>query len=170
MRRQSPKPPTPSPRARALAAALLALVPAALGCGDDDGDGVTTAADTAENVYVAQVHDAIDPVLEQSDELTREAERADSIQQLSRPLERAQRGYRRATEELRAINPPDEVAELHEQLVEVHREITNATEAAAKAARQRGGKGLAEFRQAGARYARRTDAILRRFEQRGFDL
>lgn len=142
-------------------AVVAAAAPIAVGCGDDDAESV-------EDEYVMQVQNAIRPVSTQSQDLFRRVGEARSLEDLSPPLGRAEQTYRDAADDLESIDPPDEVANLHEQLVDTHQEVADAAEAAAESAKKREGQGLREFEDAGDRYSRRLEEITRRLSARGF--
>ena len=149
-------------RLAAILASLAAAMLIAVGCGDDDPEEV-------RDEYVREVQDAVRPVGEQSQELFREVGEVRSLKDFSPPLGRAEEAYRDATDTLESIEPPEQAANLHAQLVETHQQFADAAEAAAESAKRREGKELREFEQAGDRYTRRFEEITEKLSARGFD-
>ena len=149
-------------RRSAILASLAALTLIAVGCGDDDPEEV-------RDEYVREVQDAVRPVAEQSQNLFRQVGEARSLEDLSPPLGRTEEAYQGAADVLESIEPPEEAANLHTQLVETHQQVADAAEAAAESARKREGEELKEFEEAGDRYARRSEEITKKLSARGFD-
>ena len=156
--------------ARVAATAAVVLLLAAAGCGDDDeGTDVAADADQIQKDYVDDVRAAIGPIAPQSQQLIAQVSQAQSISDLSQPLDEAEKGYRTATRELADVTPPEDVVALHDQLVEAQRQIADATEEAEQAADQGSRDGLDAFSEAGDRYARRSRALSEQFSELGYE-
>lgn len=155
--------------ARAAAAGAVALLLAA-GCGGGDEATEATEAHSVQNEYVEDVRTAVGPVATQSQRLITQVDEARSIDDLAAPLEEAEKGYRMAARELEAITPPEEVAELHQRLVESQQQIAEATRQAERAAEENNPDGLDEFSEAGDLYAERSRVLSERFSELGYEL
>ncbi len=152
----------------AATAAVVLLFAAGCGGEDEEPDTAAVEADRVQEAYVDDVRAAIGPVASQSQRLITEVSEARSIGDLSQPLGKAEKGYRTATQDLEGVTPPEEVADLHEQLVETQRQIADATNEAEQAAEEDDPEGLDEFSEAGDRYARRSRALSEQFSELGY--
>jgi len=155
-------------RAATIAAGSLLL---AAGCGGDDEelDAAAAEADRVQEEYVDDVRAAIGPIAPQSRQLIAQVSQAQSIGDLSQPLDETEKGYRTATRELEDVTPPEDAAELHVRLVETQRQIADATKEAERAAEEDDRDGLDEFSEAGDRYAKRSRALSERFSELGYE-
>ncbi len=157
--------------ARVAATAAAVLLLAVPGCGGDDEEPDAAAAEPGrvQEEYVDDVRVAIGPIAPLSKQLIAQVSQAQSISDLSQPLDEAEKGYRTATRELADVTPPEDVVELHERLVEAQRQIADATKEAEQAADQGSRDGLDEFSEAGDRYARRSRALSEQFSELGYE-
>lgn len=163
--------PPPTRRARLVALVLVltsSAMPAA-GCGG--GDDTTTPADEplTQDEYVTEVRDSIGPVADESQQLIAQATEARRIQDLAKPLGQAQETYQDAADQLESLEPPEEVAKLHGELVRAQEDIADAARSAQRAARKGNRQGLEKFRRAGDRYRDRAEELSQEFSERGFE-
>lgn len=153
-------------RALLLFAALMSVALIAAGCGEDEEQA---AEPTPQEEYVTQVQDAIAPIATQSEDLVNQATQARRINDLSRPLGQAEEVYRQAAQDLEAITPPEDVQDLHEELVTAQEEIADAAAQASRAAERGNESGLEGFRSAGDQYRQAAERISQEFEERGYN-
>ncbi len=154
-----------------LALLLLALAGVALitaGCGEEE-PAAPQEEELSQEEYTTQVREAIQPIATQSQDLVDQALDARRIGDLSEPLAEAQRVYGQAADELRSIDPPDEVEDLHQQLVQTQENIAEAAAQARRAAEEGDPSGLEQFRSAGEEYRRRSQQLAQEFSERGFE-
>jgi len=147
-------------RQRFAAAASLALIATAItACGGE----------LSEEEYTSQVRDAINPVVDVSQDLATEATQAQSVEDLAPPLGEAESVYSETASTLEDIEPPEDVADLHERLVTAHEEIAETVGEAADAAEDGDDAGVQPFQEAGSSYQMELQALGTEYMDQGYD-
>lgn len=157
-------------------AVLVSLALMASGCGgDSDGPEAEREPAPGEPLsaeeYVDQVDDALAPIASESETVISRASRAQSPEDLTRPLGDLRETLETAARDLESLEPPEEAADVHPRLVETQREFAEALgEAQRQAERGDVQKAFGELRAAGDRYRERGEQISKDFQERGLDL
>ena len=150
---------------RHLAAGPLALLTAAAllvaGCGGGD--------ELSKEEYQTQVRDAIEPVVETSQNLASDATEAQSVDDLADPLAEAETTYADTASTLDDIEPPEDVADLHERLITAHEEIATAAGEAGTAAEEGDEEGVRPFQEAGTAYQTELQELQGQFQEQDYD-
>ena len=170
---------------RARVAGILVVGVTALGLGacggDDDSDTTapagpaateeTTATDSAANEeYVREVSEALQPTITASEELQTEAGNISSPDDLAPLLTTAQESYEESAQELEAIEAPADVADLHARLVGEQEEIADATGEASDAAKRGDQAGVQAFQEAGQQYQEELNRLVEEYNAKGYDV
>lgn len=151
-----------------LLVALMSLGLIAAGCGGEE-ESEQAAEPTPQEEYVQEVQDAIAPIATQSEDLVNQATQARRVDDLARPLGEAEEVYRTAASDLEEITPPEDVRDLHEQLVAAQQDIADAAADAQQAAERGNEQGLEAFRSAGDEYRQAAERISAEFQERGYN-
>lgn len=155
-------------RALPLLLALMSIALVAAGCGGEE-ESEQANEPTAQEEYVEEVQDAIAPIATQSEDLVSQASQARRVNDLAQPLGEAEEVYRTAAEDLEQITPPEDVQDLHEQLVAAQEDIADAADRAERAAERGNEDGIEAFRNAGDQYREAAEGISAEFQERGYD-
>lgn len=158
--RARPTIPSPIVRVTGLAAVLLVL---AVGCGGDDGDGKTTYED-AVNGYFAEEEPA-------TDEYEQEAEEAGDLAGFADVLDEGLEGSERRFRDFREdAHPPDDVADVHDDLVDTVSEELRLGGLIVDAARAGDEERVAELEDEDEDVVERFDDLQDRFDDAGYEV
>lgn len=150
---------------------LTSVVLIATGCGEETAEPSTTEeAALSEEEYVTQIREAIQPVQTESQDLVEQVATARKLEDIAQPLGEVARAYHQAANELRAIDPPDDVAEQHERLVQAQEDVADALTQAQQAAKRGDPSAVEQVRSAAERYAEVTRRLSQEFGERGIEL
>lgn len=148
----------PAVRVTALATLLVAL---AAGCGGDDGRG---AYEDAVNGYFAEEEPATDAYEE-------EAEEADDLAEFAEVLDEGLEGSERRFEDFQQdADPPDDVADVHDDLVDTVSEELRLGALIVEAARQGDEERVAELEAEDEEVVERFDDLQERFDDAGYEV
>ena len=171
-----------APGPRRAAALVVALALSIGGCGDDDDssrrstageeptatqaapeptarEAPTPAASTVEErQYAEGVKEALAPLTKAQD-LTRSLNAGSTPGQVADALGGLEKRATAAANELEALDPPNQIAHLHERLVREHRVLAEATTSARTAAQAGDTEGVRAYRDAGGRYQQRVSRL-----------
>jgi hypothetical protein len=94
--------------------AALALI---AGCGDDGGGGDGGGSDLSKDDYISAVRDAAQPIAETADE-GQALTQATDAEEVSSLLTEVIGTYDTAIKDLEDVDPPSDIADTHDQLIE----------------------------------------------------
>lgn len=144
-------------------AVLAAVAFAASGCGEKDSDG--SGSDSA-TTYETEVATALAPVIIETGRISVDLRAIDSTAQFALQAAALAKRYSGAAIALDSIAPPDDVAELHDELVKATDELAAQTARAAKKLRE--SQGLGAFRDAATAYRKRLAELEAEFSEAGY--
>lgn len=141
-----------------LVRAMVCVVALALGagCGGADDD------------YEQQFEDALAPFAEETPAIQTELAQARTPADFADPLSRQLGLQNEALEELENLEPPDEVADLHDEYVTALREARDATGAAVTAAENGDRKALGIYNTAVSQYQQEVTRLFPEFSEEGY--
>ena len=151
--------------ARGLTVALICLPLAAAGCGGTDQDTPNT---TEKGAYQAQVAGALGPLIIETGRISVEAPKISEARDFAERAAILERAYADSADVLATIVPPDEIGDLHHELVIAGQHLAEDT-SAARVDLANGG-GLTAFRQAAERYDSQLKVLDDEFAAKGYDV
>jgi hypothetical protein len=148
-------------------AALLLCLPLLLSaCGGSDKDAPNL---TEKGAYQAQVAGALGPVILETGRISVEAPKTGSVEAFAARAAILERAYADAADVLATIVPPDEIGDLHHELVVANQRLAQDTSKAIQDLGA-GGNDLSEFKDAARRYSDQLGVLEKDFAAKGFDV
>jgi hypothetical protein len=151
---------------RRLAALLLCLPLALSACGGSDKDAPNL---TEKGAYQAQVAGALGPVILETGRISVEAPGISSAKAFATRAQILERAYADAADVLATIVPPDEIGDLHHELVIANQRLAQNTSQALQDVLA-GGEDLIPFKEAAKRYNDELGVLEKDFAAKGFDV
>ena len=151
---------------RRLAAVLLCLPLVLSACGKSDEDAPNL---TAKGAYQAEVAGALGPVVLETGRFSVEAPHIASARAFATRAQILERAYADAADVLATIVPPDEIGDLHHELVVANQHLAQDTSQAIQDLLA-GGDDLGAFKDAAKRYSDQLGVLEKGFAAKGFDV
>ncbi|MDX6615031.1 MAG: hypothetical protein QOD60_122 [Solirubrobacterales bacterium] len=151
---------------RRLAALLLCLPLVLSACGGKDKDAPNL---TEKGAYQAQVAGALGPVILETGRIAVAAPQIGSAQAFAARAQILERAYADAADVLATIVPPDDIGDLHHELVVASQHLAQDTSQALQDLLA--GRGdLSAFKDAAKRYSDQLGVLEKDFAAKGFDV